>query len=521
MKGSEVMNLKLLIKRAFTLIELIVVIVVLGILAAIVIPNVSNLKKESTYTAINSNVRNLQTSIDMYSLENDGSLPGIHIATVGNPQPIDFKKIKPKQLRNEPNTKGVKYWVDFQGKAWASTIDSPNKVIFDGTVLSWEHDVDAQSYNLYEIVSSTTSNASNANSKLKFQREVTNYTIDEEGRISISGLLGDDYAVSAIDENKFESPPSNSLYAGYIQSENAIEPEPVIEEPQEAPYSSEYSLTTAHNSLNMNFITYDGEKYYYANPSTGYLHSMNKENQTALVKNTRVRFLNQYKDYIYFDMNEFFRIDKKNLVVDNLQTMANQVDKMSGYNSVIKEDTIYAQSTYNPHTWYIFSMNLNTMETKYLTDFPVTRFLVVGDKIYYQRDNTGSNYLYRMNLDGSGKQLVIADKVRNFTINGDYIFYEYYSSENKMYRTNMDGGGKVFLRNQYSHYSNIYKENVIVSTSTNGTYIMDNKGTIIRHFPSLGSTVHRIVIIEDRIFVNNGTTIREIDEFGTILHSFN
>jgi hypothetical protein len=164
-------------------------------------------------------------------------------------------------------------------------------------------------------------------------------------------------------------------------------------------------------------------------------------------------------------------------------------------------------------------MDLQTLEVNYLTDFPVRSFLVVNDKIYYQRDSTANYNVYSMNLDGTNKQLVIADRVRRFTTNGDYIFYEYYSSENKMYRTNMDGGGKLFLRNQYSHYSNIYKDNMIVSTSTHGTYIMDNKGTIIRQLTSLGSTVHRIVVIEDRIFVNNGTTIREIDEFGTIIQT--
>lgn len=61
--------------RLFTLIELIIVIVVLGILAAIVIPNIGNVKDNATYVAVKSNQSAVQMAIDRYSLDHSGNLP--------------------------------------------------------------------------------------------------------------------------------------------------------------------------------------------------------------------------------------------------------------------------------------------------------------------------------------------------------------------------------------------------------------------------------------------------------------
>lgn len=62
-------------KKLFTLIELLVTIVVIGILVAIVVPNISEFKKESTISAMQSNIRNLETAVSMYALENHGLYP--------------------------------------------------------------------------------------------------------------------------------------------------------------------------------------------------------------------------------------------------------------------------------------------------------------------------------------------------------------------------------------------------------------------------------------------------------------
>jgi len=55
--------------KKFTLIELIVVIAVLGILAAIVIPNISNFQNKARDVQLTADTRNIQTALDMYRLD--------------------------------------------------------------------------------------------------------------------------------------------------------------------------------------------------------------------------------------------------------------------------------------------------------------------------------------------------------------------------------------------------------------------------------------------------------------------
>lgn len=53
----------------FTLIELIVVIAVLGILAAIIVPNISSFTDEARDVQLTADVRNVQTAVDMYRVK--------------------------------------------------------------------------------------------------------------------------------------------------------------------------------------------------------------------------------------------------------------------------------------------------------------------------------------------------------------------------------------------------------------------------------------------------------------------
>lgn len=64
----------------FTLIELIVVIVVLGILAAIVIPNISSFQDEARQVQLTADARNVQTALDMFQAKSDS----------GTEQPVFF-----------------------------------------------------------------------------------------------------------------------------------------------------------------------------------------------------------------------------------------------------------------------------------------------------------------------------------------------------------------------------------------------------------------------------------------------
>ncbi|MFN0183466.1 MAG: type II secretion system major pseudopilin GspG, partial [Aquabacterium sp.] len=56
--------------RGFTLIELMVVLVIIGVLAALIVPNVLDRTDDARATAARTDVNNLVQSLKLYKLEN-------------------------------------------------------------------------------------------------------------------------------------------------------------------------------------------------------------------------------------------------------------------------------------------------------------------------------------------------------------------------------------------------------------------------------------------------------------------
>lgn len=197
-------------KKFFTLIELIVVIAVLGILAAIIIPNISSFQDEANKATIVSNVRNLQTGVDMYSMERKGDLPALTgEPTKYIPLPLNFIEMHPDYARTLPKNNGIKYWVDHWGKVWASTIDAPLNVKLTGSNLTWDSVEGADVYRVYRISSiNNTGSINGYNTKLNFVKEVTGTQLS-----SLDQKF--EYAVSAVDSDGFESAPAGSYYKGH------------------------------------------------------------------------------------------------------------------------------------------------------------------------------------------------------------------------------------------------------------------------------------------------------------------
>jgi type IV pilus assembly protein PilA len=59
-------------RKGFTLIELLIVVVIIGILAAIAIPKFANTKDKAYVAAMKSDLRNLATYEEQYAADNNG-----------------------------------------------------------------------------------------------------------------------------------------------------------------------------------------------------------------------------------------------------------------------------------------------------------------------------------------------------------------------------------------------------------------------------------------------------------------
>lgn len=209
--------MKIMKSKLFTLIELITVIVVLGILAAIVIPNISSFKEEAEETAILSDTKNIQTAVDMFMLKNNGDTPTKEIPTLGNPQTIETYGMKPDYLRDLPKTKRAKFWLDQNNTVWASMVDSPNNVNYEDGKITWDTVDGAELYKVYKSEDAVTSAVKNAKS-ISFLEDITPVAGDLQ-EITLPALSEGTYLVTAIDKFNFESAPTKvgTTYKTYQQ----------------------------------------------------------------------------------------------------------------------------------------------------------------------------------------------------------------------------------------------------------------------------------------------------------------
>jgi general secretion pathway protein G len=96
-----------LVSRGFTLIELMVVLLIIGVLAALIVPNVLNRADDARVTAAKTDVNNLMQALKMYKLDNqryptgEQGLQALLTKPSTSPVPPNWKSYL-DQLPNDP-----------------------------------------------------------------------------------------------------------------------------------------------------------------------------------------------------------------------------------------------------------------------------------------------------------------------------------------------------------------------------------------------------------------------------------
>ncbi len=94
--------------KGFTLVEIMIVVVIIGLLAAMAIPAFQKVRTESQKKAITNNIRQITAAADQYFLEN-GTTEVTQTLLVGNDKYVKELKIVASEVYPTTLTQGATY----------------------------------------------------------------------------------------------------------------------------------------------------------------------------------------------------------------------------------------------------------------------------------------------------------------------------------------------------------------------------------------------------------------------------
>ncbi|GIW73779.1 MAG: hypothetical protein KatS3mg103_0301 [Phycisphaerales bacterium] len=95
------------VRKAFTLVEILIVVVILGILAAIVIPQFTNASEEAQTSSAASQLSTVRNQIELFRVRNNGQAPALDdLFTENGIVSDDYLRSAPRNPRNRSDTVG-------------------------------------------------------------------------------------------------------------------------------------------------------------------------------------------------------------------------------------------------------------------------------------------------------------------------------------------------------------------------------------------------------------------------------
>lgn len=199
-------------KKQFTLTELLIVIVVVAILAALVMLNIKSISLEAKIQAFRYEGKIMQGVVDKYYLDKE-EYPTVEQPSKFSSSSVDFKKLIPDFVKKNPDKeRGDKYWVDPDGNVWFCTIDSPTgvkKAEIDGLqYLTWLQTTGSIAYNIYEV--------KETNGRIIY-KSVKKIEDAHTLRYLLPNQSGD-YVIGSVDEHELECAPVGEGYGGHTDT---------------------------------------------------------------------------------------------------------------------------------------------------------------------------------------------------------------------------------------------------------------------------------------------------------------